>query len=359
MSVAASVIPELEEVIQHGSREKRIETLRRITNLFVDGAEHFNEDHVQLFDDVLVRLIDEIESKARTELSNRLAPVSNAPVGVIKTLAKDDDIDVAAPVLRQSPRIAEADLVDIARTKSQGHLLAISGRSKIAIPVTDVLVRRGDREVARTVADNPEAAFSATSFSALVKRAEDDDVLAEKVGLRADIPAYLFRDLLIQATEVVQQRLLASARPETQAEIRRVLQKVSSEIGAKAAPRDYREAQRIVFELHQAGKLDEAALAEFAKAGKYEETVASLSALCAVPIEVIDRLMGGERPDPVLILAKARGFTWSTAQAVITARPGGSGTSSQGLDTAYANFERLSASTAQRVLRFWQVRQPE
>jgi uncharacterized protein (DUF2336 family) len=308
---------------------------------------------------VLILLIEEIETKARAELSNRLAPVGNAPVEVIKRLAKDDDIAVAAPVLRQSVRIAETDLVDIAKTKSQGHLLAISGRPKIAIPITDVLVQRGDRKVVRTVAENREASLSEASFSALVKRAEKDGILAEKVGLRADIPGHLFRQLLVQATEVVQQRLIASARPETQAEIRRVLQKVSSEVGAKAAPRDYREAQRIVFELHKAGKLDENALAGFAEAGKYEETVASLSALCAVPIEVIDRLMAGERPDPVLILAKAQGFAWSTAQVVMAVRPGGSSVSRQALDTAYANFERLSASTAQRVLRFWQVRQAE
>jgi uncharacterized protein (DUF2336 family) len=350
MSASASLIPELEDVIQHGSREKRIETLRRITKLFIDGAERFNEDHVRVFDDFLIRLIEEIERKARMELSNRLAPVDNAPIEVVRRLANDDDVDVAAPVLR---------LVDIASSKSQGHLLAISDRKEIATPVTDVLVRRGDREVVRNVADNPKASLSEMSFASLVKRAEKDGILAEKVGLRPDIPAHLFRDLLVQATEVVQRRLLASAKPETQAEIRRVLQKVSSEVGAKTAQRDYREAQLTVLELHKARKLDEAALVEFAKASEYEEMVAGLSALCAVPIEVIDRLMGGDRPDPVLILCKARSFSWSTARAIILARPGSKATSSQGLDAAYGNFERLSPSTAQRVLRFWQVRQAD
>ena len=80
MSVPASLIPELEEVVQHGSPERRAETLKRITALFLDGASRFNEDHVRLFDDVFGRLIVEIETKARAELSNRLAPVGNAPV---------------------------------------------------------------------------------------------------------------------------------------------------------------------------------------------------------------------------------------------------------------------------------------
>ena len=126
---------------------------------------------------------------------------------VVRRLAKDDDIAVAGPVLR-SRRLAETDLVDIARTKSQAHL-AISGRAGIAEPVTGAGIR-GDREVVRTVADNREARLSEDSFSALVDRAEKDGVLAEKVGLRPDIPPRLFRDLLLKATEVVQQRLFAT-----------------------------------------------------------------------------------------------------------------------------------------------------
>jgi uncharacterized protein (DUF2336 family) len=359
MSAPASLIPELEEVLQQGSPERRAETLKRITAFFLDGASRFNDDHVRLFDQVFSRLIAEIETKARSELSHRLAPVGNAPAEVVRRLAHDDDIAVAGPVLKQSARIAETDLVDIARTKSQAHLLAISSRTGIAEPVTEVLVRRGDNEVARKVAENRGARLSDDSFSKLVGRAERDGLLAEKVGLRPDIPPRLFRDLLLKATEVVQQRLFASAKPETQAEIRRVLAKVSSEVGATAAPRDYSAAQRAIEALRREGKLDEAALVDFAKKGQYEEMIVALASLCAVPIEVVDRLMGGDRPDPVLILCKSAGWGWATVKALIMARPGGQGTSSQGLDAAYANFDRLSPTTAQRVMRFWQVRTTE
>ena len=356
MAASASPIPELENVIQAGSPQQRAEALKRITAFFLSGASRFNEDHVRLFDDVFGRLIAEIESKARAELAHRLAPVANAPVEVVRRLAKDDDIAVAGPLLSQSRRLAETDLVDIARTKSQAHLLAISGRAGIAEPVTEVLVRRGDREVVRTVAENRQARLSEDSFSALVDRAEKDGVLAEKVGLRPDIPPRLFRDLLLKATEVVQQRLFASARPETQAEIRRVLAKISDEVGAYAAPRDYSQAQRTI---RGEGKLDEAALVDFAKGRKYEETIAALASLCSVPIDVVDRLMGGDRPDPILILCKSAGWGWPTAKTIIMARPSGKGSSSQGLDTAYSNFERLSPATAQRVMRFWQLRKTE
>ena len=165
-------------------------------------------------------------------------------------------------------------------------------------------------------------------------QAEEDGILAEKVGMRPDIPPQLFRDLLLKATEVVQQRLLAAAKPDTQAEIRRVLARVSNEV-ATATSRDFAAAERTIEALRKSGKLNEAALVGFANAGQYEEMVAALSRLCVVPIDVVDRLMGGDRPDPILILCKSAGWEWPTVKALIMARPGNRGSSSAGLDTAF------------------------
>ena len=75
MTATASLLVELERALQHGSREKRTETLRRVTNLFLDRADSYSDQHVAVFDGVLGRLIEEIESKARSELSRRLAPI--------------------------------------------------------------------------------------------------------------------------------------------------------------------------------------------------------------------------------------------------------------------------------------------
>jgi uncharacterized protein (DUF2336 family) len=355
MGVPVSLLPELEDVVQHGSADKRAETLRRITTLFLDGAPSFNAEHVALFDDVIGCLVVEIEAKALAELARRIAPVPNAPAGVISVLAKNDDIEVAGPVLKQA-NLPDPDLLRIAETKGQAHLLALSTRRRISEALSDMLVERGDRDVARSIANNQYAQLSVNAFSTLVKRAEEDGVLAEKVGMRTDIPPRLFRQLLMQASDMVQRRLLAKAKPETQSEIRRILAQVTDEVAAKAAPRNYTAAIAAVRALHKERKLGEADVAEFAKAGKYEETIAALSTLCAVPVEVVDRLMNGERADPVLILARAVGFSWPTVRAVLNARPGAK-PSPQTLDVARENFDRLTATTAQRVVRFWQVRQ--
>jgi uncharacterized protein (DUF2336 family) len=355
MSVPASLLPELEEVVQHGSAEKRAETLRRITGLFLDGAPNFNDEQVALFDDVIGCLIEAIEVKALAELARRIAPVPNAPHGVVTTLAKNDNIAVAGPVLKQA-RIDDPDLKYIAETKSQAHLLALSTRLGISETLSDVLVRRGDGTVVRSVATNQKARLSDNAFTSLVKRAERDGVLAEKVGLRTDIPPRLFRQLLMQASGVVQKRLLAQAKPEIQAEIRRVLAQVTDEVADKAAPRNYTAALAAVQALHKERKLTEGDVADYARNGQYEETIAALATVSAVPVEVVDRLMNGERADPVLILARAAGFGWKTVREVMNSRPGPK-PSRETLEAARENFERLTAATALRVVRFWQVRQ--
>lgn len=353
---AVSLLPELEDVVQNGTPERRATTLRRITMLFLDGAPSLQPEHVELFDDVITCLIDEIEAKALAELARSLAPVANAPAGVVRSLANNDDINVAGPVLQKAD-LGDDQLISIAETKSQAHLLALSTRQAITETLSEILIRRGDDAVARSVATNQGAKLSEATFASLVQRAGDDGVLAEKVGLRTDIPPRLFRELLMKATDIVKQRLLANARPETQAEIRRVLTKASDEVASKASPRNYQSAIAAVRALHRAGTLSEADLARFAEGGEYEETIAALAMLCSVPVDVVDRLMSGDRPDPVLILGRASGFKWETVRAILTARPGAKGTSTQALDAAFEHFDKLTAPTAQRVVRFWQVRQ--
>jgi uncharacterized protein (DUF2336 family) len=356
MSAETTLLTALDSVVQQGSPDRRAEMLQRITSLFIDGADRFSDEHVALFDGVIGRLIIEIEAKARAELSVRLASIGNAPPEVVHCLALDENISVAGPVLQHSPCVNESDLLDVARSKGQAHLLAIANRETIAERVADVIVRRGDRDVVRSVAANPGARLSETGYSALVKKAETDSVLAEKVCQREDLPPKLFRELVACATEVVQKRLLATATPQARVEIQRVIAQVSTEVQTETKPRDYSAAKQSVAELQRSGKLDEVALTAFAGQRRHEEMLVSLSVLCKVGIEVLDRMMASERSDPLLILCKAAGFGWPTTRAIIQARPSAKGSSEQSLETALRNFERLGPATAQRVVRFWQTR---
>ena len=130
MLAPKSIVAELEAAVQSGSLDKRISTMQRVTDFFLNSAEQLNDEQVGLFDNVLLHLINRVETKALTELSRRLAPASNAPIGVIQHLARHDDISVAGPVLKQSEHLTTADLIEIAKKKGYAHLLAISDRTR-------------------------------------------------------------------------------------------------------------------------------------------------------------------------------------------------------------------------------------
>jgi uncharacterized protein (DUF2336 family) len=359
MNAHASMLQELETSIRDGSPNQRITTLRRVTDLFLRGAERYDEEQVKLFDHVIGRLAAEIEKTALAELARRLAPVENAPKGVIRTLGPPAAISVAAPVLAESPQLDEADLVELASTRSQAHLLAMCGRPDLSEAVTDVLVDRGNGLVARKVTTNEGARFSEAGFTSLVVRAENDDDLAEKVGKRADIPPHLFQKLVAQATERVQQRLLAGATPEIQVAIQHILFEISRKVSGKPelASRSYSAASSFVRMLVQSDKLTISELAKFANSGRFEESVAALAELSGVPLDIVDRVMHGDCIDPLLVLCKAKGFDWSLVRSLVVMRRNCRKLSPQELARICQDYGALSRATADRVLRFWQIRQ--
>ena len=107
-----------------------------------------------------------------------------------------------------SSRLRTSDLVEIASTRGQDHLFAISGRTNLPEAVTDVIVDRGEHKVIRKLANNAGARFSETGYSTIIARAEADDELTEILGLRIDLPIKFLRDLLRRATALLPARAL-------------------------------------------------------------------------------------------------------------------------------------------------------
>jgi uncharacterized protein (DUF2336 family) len=270
------------------------------------------------------------------------------------------DVRVAGPLLRASPLIDELTLVEIARAMSQAHLFAISERAILGVPVTDVLVRRGERDVIRSLARNDGAALSSQSYAQLIKRAEADGTLTIAVGKRRDLPDEMLRQLLESSVDLVRRRLFEAAPPLRKASIAKAMLAISGGAPSEMPTRDFAPAQREIVELHCAGLLNREVLLDFARNRKHEQTVAVLAAISAIPVHAVDRIVSGERRDSVLILGKALGLDWPTVYALLMLRsPDLRVSSATDLRMARANFERLSPSTAQRVMKFWKERPPE
>jgi uncharacterized protein (DUF2336 family) len=356
MTTQNTFLSELEEALANGSADRRARTLRRITDLFLFGSGNFSGDHIVLFDGVFNHLIVNVEQSARQALAERLAGISNAPPSVVRTLAFDDAIEVAGPVLERSEVLDNATLVENARLKSQEHLLAISRRKTLAETVTDILVERGNRDVVLSTVGNPGARFSEAGYVRLVRQSKDDDELARSVGSRPEIPRQHFLKLLNTASTAVRLALEA-AHPENASEVRHVVADVASaiQVNAAAASRDYAAALALVGSMQSSGSLSESDIASFAQAGKFEETVVAFAVLSALPVDLIERAMvqdRADRADTILIVAKAGGLSWPTAKSLLTLCAGKTALSPYALEQHYSIFNRIKQSTAQKIIGF-------
>jgi uncharacterized protein (DUF2336 family) len=357
LSAHLTLIEELNAAVADGSDERRAEVLDRVTDLFAFGAESFSDEQITLFDDVFKNLVASIEVSARATLAERLANIPNAPPAISRKLAADDEIAVAGPMLEHSEALDRATLMEQARYKGQDHLLAISKRKTLDATIADVLAERGNKPVMLSVVGNPGATFSESGLMMLMRRAEGDDELTTCIGLRRDIPRHHLVRLLVRASHAVRVQLDAAQLmmpSAVQSAVARAARVIQTETGIRS--RSYVNACGQIAALKASGLLDSAEVESFAKLGKFEETTAALAALCDLPIEMVEYAMVQDRPETILIIAKAAGMTWPGAKQVLKLRAGERGMGGHELEQCLGTFTRLKAITAQQVVDFQRKR---
>ena len=357
-SAAINLLDELQTNLAHGTVARRVETLRRVTDLFLNHAVDYSAEQIAVFDDVFGCLIVEMESSAKALLAQRLSQSPTAPPRVVRALAFDDQIEIAAPLLSRSERLDDRALIENARTKSQRHLLAISVRKVLSRAVTEVLVERGNDEVVKSTVGNPGAQFSEQGYSTLVSRAEHDDGIATCVGMRPSIPRHHYLKLIAKASASVRARLEA-ANPQAAGDVSLAVQEVARR--ARSAPaamsRETSISHGLVRSLYEDGRLDELQLATFAEDNKFDETNAAIACLANVPISAAETMMIESRTEGIFILAKVAALSWSTVNAIIRMRAKLAGTDPREDKADREIYERLRMSTAQQVLRFHRMQQ--
>jgi hypothetical protein len=355
MNGAKSLLQDLDDAIARGTDESRAKALWHATDLLITGR--YSADEISMFGEVIGRLADEIEVAARAQLSDVMAACDHAPLNVIHKLAFDDEIAVAGPVLRDSERLDEKTLVENALIKGQSHLLAISQRKSIGEAVTDVLVRRGDKEVVTAVVKNDGARFSGSGLLHMVRRAEGDSILAEQLGLRKDVPRHIFQQLISKASEDVRRRL-ENERPEMLAQIKSSVTDVTGDLQSKFGPssRSYFVAKRVVTTQYRQGNLNQDSISNYARLHRFDEVTIGLSLLSALPVDVIERALIDRNREMLLVLCKALDFSWDTTMSLLFLGAKDHLITARDFNDHERDFGRLNIETSRSILKFYQSR---
>ena len=360
MTTLGSFVNEVEDAIASKDPVRRVDALRRLTSLFVDQEPQLGEGHIEVFDEVILRLSRDLEQRARQELSERFSGLEKAPRKVIRSLAFDLDGAVARPVLERSSRLDDDDLLMIARARGQEHLLAISKRSTLSERVTDVLVHRGDQVVVRSVANNDGARFSEGGFAELVQKARSDAALQGLLEARRDLPAQHLAQLMTIARERVRETLKSELGEGADVQVDEAVDEAANSLAQAAdsgvVTDNFDRAMGVVQQKARSGGLVEEDIGQWVRGGQIDEALAALSHLAGVPVQIVARAYRSPHYDPLLFILRSVRFGWGTFKIFLTAKTG-KPPSPETLRSAFEAFQQLSVQTAQRVVRFTAARE--
>ena len=291
---------------QEGSSDKRRELLHAVTDLFL-ASETVTASQSALFDDVMTQVASEAGVEGRRDLAERIAPVGHAPRGIVNNLARDEDVSVASPVLKQSTVLTNEDLAEIAENHGDGHMEAMSERQSIGSIVTDVLIRRGNHAVLRNVSGNKGAELSESGARTLSERALDDHEIQSNLYKRQDLP------------EAVQKEVQKRGDPMT----------------------DALHKQALANPVHQ-------------MMPQIVEDFAHLSGLDSARVR---KMILNERLDLLVIICKALEMDEIVFEDMLRYRAALSGKANIETTELVEQFNMLPVNAAQRMARFLKVRQ--
>ncbi len=301
------------------SPEGRRELMRGIATAFF-AAPRRSANELNLFDDIMDKVLSEVEPVARRELAERIAELAAPPQRTLVRLASDV-IEVAEPVLSNSPALDDRHLEPIARIQSQAHLLAIARRKALSQRLTDILVDRGNDEVAGTVSGNEGARFSDTGFEWLAVRASANVAILNRLVMRSDLPERIAENLIPLLAQSISEKIDATDA-EHELSARQLIDQARELLGERLRAAVIRARPLAVLTdqiARQNLSLSEAVI-ELADADEPGDLAALLGTGLRMPSEMVARnlFLGGD--ETLMLLCRAATLDVNALSAILRMR---------------------------------------
>jgi len=349
-----STFKELERLAKNTSSESRRELLRGLTDLFL---ENMGEDtQGDAFSDVISKVLDDVVEEARGEFASRVSMLEQFPKEIVVKLAWDT-FEVAAPVLENSTVLTDDDLVQVAQSKSDEHLMAISKRSEIGETVTDVLIERGSDGVVHLVAENPGAQLSTTGYSALADKAQIDKKLQAKIIRREDVTPEIAIQIEPYLSAQLKKRLdtkMSNAGGGVDGLVEKAKARVEKAlVGEK---RDIECAQKLIQEVSDGVVSLDEAVEKLAKTKRPKPLSALLANAADLPESMISNTMLKVNGTPLAIACKAMRISSEAFAEIAAMRCKVLKLPSSNGDRLAEQYSELNEADADRTMRFLRVR---
>jgi len=327
-----------------------------ITRAFDAVEQEPNDEENALFCDVVGGILDQLTEGVRAELSDQLATAERTPSDLAYKLASDPSIAVARPILENSSKLTDDQLVEIAASRDDDHRLAIAKRATVSEAVTDVLVERSGREVLRAISANRGAAFSESGVGRLLERGGEDETVQKNLIARSRDDAGMAGKIRAALTEGLQAKLGAFVDQLPAEEVEHAVEVAQQAFMAEKgiARRARMERNLLLEEINAARASIDSVLAQLARERRLADIGWIAAKVLQIPVQVGHGALTAPTADAAVIVCRAVGVSEEVFALIARLRA----RELDGPDAAaeVAEFGQLSLMEANRAIRLLKMR---
>ena len=302
-------------------------------------------------DAVLELLVRDLAVEVRQALASTVAASALLPVHIAQQLAADR-IEIASPILEQSPVLSDEDLVRVVRTNAMQYALAVAGRQGLSERVSEALVDTGEAAVVARLVENGGASLSQTTMARVIQDFRDNEQIHGRVIRRPELPHELVEQLIGVMGERLEWQLIRERRmpaEEARALMHAVRERAAISFTARAHA-DGKLQQHLLAEF-STGRLDHERLLRFLRDGDIAGLEIGLALHARLEPNQVRRLLYHADRRHLAALCIAAGFAtlhyitlrmaMEIAEEAMTPRAANKGYSSETVRFLQVQYERL------------------
>lgn len=245
----------------------------------------------ELAKSVLLLLVRDVAREVRKALAEAVATSGQLPAEVASRLARDE-IEIARPILENSPVLSDEELIDIVRTNSVQYALAVAGRERLSEALCDALVDTGHEPVVARVVGHQRAELSKRTLARILDEFRHSRDVTDRLVRRPELPYELVSELV----SLIGDRLawdLVRTRRVTREEANRIVQGIRDRvaIGAVAHEHGERGLERHLRNRWLGGELGPDDLLGFLREGDIASLETALAVMAQRDIREVRKLL--------------------------------------------------------------------
>lgn len=351
------MLNELKKLAEQSSSEKRRLLLEEMTALFTEDSKQHSDPELILFKDVFLKLLDEVDTDAKVQFSEKMALIDQTPREIAVKLAQHP-IEIAKPILEHSSSLNESDLLDIAKTKSMEYRLAITKRTDITAAVSDEIISHREHIVIESICKNPESLITESGFEIVVELAESNPDIKKHLPDRLDIPTKMINQVwaLLEPSDKEKFQSLVNARGDLFSDQFFDSVSTKSMTYIEEINKERKKTVYLVSKMKGGENTPAKLIKEFCDKKNPNGVAIVLSELTTIPEDTIFSALLNENGKAISILCKSLGISTETFQAIISLRQAHLGADLEGQDSLLNYFNDMEIDAARRSIRYLKVK---